>query len=409
MSEGYRVQLEVFTGPLDLLLYLIRRDELDIQDIPIARLTEQYLAYVHVLEQIDPNAAGEFLVMASTLVELKSRALLPTPPLEPMEDDASDPRTTLVRQLLEYKRFKDAAEELRRAGEERAQRFPRSPANLPKELQGIELEEAQVWDLLEAFGRVMTAIGRGPTQHQVQYDETPIELYQAEIVALLGEGVATFQSLFDGRSTRGEVIGRFLAILELIRSGRVRAEQDRNFGTIYLFLADPREPEGEVEPGPELAEPAPDVGRSADEAGPSDSEPRLIAGEAGLSANDARPSDSEAGPFASDAWLSDSEAGPFASDAPPSASQPVLSTSEAHREANAHESDSAESDSADADAPGLEPAEEAACAGESPETPPAPEQSTTIGDGMQSPAAESCETCSTEHSNEPDQSTLEGP
>jgi len=402
MSEGYRVQLEVFTGPLDLLLYLIRRDELDIQDIPIARLTEQYLAYVHVLEQIDPNAAGEFLVMASTLVELKSRALLPTPPLEPMEDDASDPRTTLVRQLLEYKRFKDAAEELRRAGEERAQRFPRSPANLPKELQGIELEEAQVWDLLEAFGRVMTAIGRGPTQHQVQYDETPIELYQAEIVALLGEGVATFQSLFDGRSTRGEVIGRFLAILELIRSGRVRAEQDRNFGTIYLFLADPREPEGEVEPGPELAEPAPDAAPCA--------------GEAGLSANDARPSDgeagliaSEAGPSPSDAWLSDSEAGPFASDAPPSASQPVLSTSEAHREANAHESDSAESDSADADAPGLEPAEEAACAGESPETPPAPEQSTTIGDGMQSAAAESCETCSTEHSNEPDQSTLEGP
>ncbi|HOO16193.1 MAG TPA: segregation/condensation protein A [Phycisphaerae bacterium] len=394
MSEGYRVQLEVFTGPLDLLLYLIRRDELDIQDIPIARLTEQYLAYVHVLEQIDPNAAGEFLVMASTLVELKSRALLPTPPLEPMEDDASDPRTTLVRQLLEYKRFKDAAEELRRAGEERAQRFPRSPANLPKELQGIELEEAQVWDLLEAFGRVMTAIGRGPTQHQVQYDETPIELYQAEIVALLGEGVATFQSLFDGQSTRGEVIGRFLAILELVRSGRVRAEQDRNFGTIYLFLADPREPEGEVEPGPELAEPAPDAAPSA--------------GEAGLSANDARPSDGEADLTASEARLSASEAGLTTSGAPPSASQAAPRTSEARLEATAHEADSAESDSADADVPGLEPAEEAACAAESPETPPAPEQSLAVSDRM-SPAAESCETCSTEHSNEPDQSTLEGP
>jgi segregation and condensation protein A len=415
MSEGYRVQLEVFTGPLDLLLYLIRRDELDIQDIPIARLTEQYLAYVHVLEQIDPNAAGEFLVMASTLVELKSRALLPTPPLEPMEDDASDPRTTLVRQLLEYKRFKDAAEELRRAGEERAQRFPRSPANLPKELQGIELEEAQVWDLLEAFGRVMTAIGRGPTQHQVQYDETPIELYQAEIVALLGEGVATFQSLFDGQSTRGEVIGRFLAILELVRSGRVRAEQDRNFGTIYLFLADPREPEGEVEPGPELAEPAPDAAPSAGEAGlsandarPSGREAGPTAGEAGLSANDARPSDGEADLTASEARLSASEAGLTTSGAPPSASQAAPRTSEARLEATAHEADSAESDSADADVPGLEPAEEAACAAESPETPPAPEQSLAVSDRM-SPAAESCETCSTEHSNEPDQSTLEGP
>jgi segregation and condensation protein A len=245
MSEGYRVQLDVFTGPLDLLLYLIRRDELDIQDIPIARLTEQYLAYVHVLEQIDPNAAGEFLVMASTLVELKSRALLPTPPLEPMEDDLADPRTTLVRQLLEYKRFKDAAEELKRAGDERAQRFPRQPADLPRELQGVELEEAQVWDLLEAFGRVMTAIGRGPTQHQVQYDDTPIELYQAEIVAVLAQETATFQALFDGHTNRSEIIGRFLAILELIRSGRVRAEQDRNFGTIYLFLAEPREAEPE--------------------------------------------------------------------------------------------------------------------------------------------------------------------
>jgi segregation and condensation protein A len=246
MSEGYRVQLDVFTGPLDLLLYLIRRDELDIQDIPIARLTEQYLAYVHVLEQIDPNAAGEFLVMASTLVELKSRALLPTPPLEPMDDDLADPRTTLVRQLLEYKRFKDAAQELRRAGDERAQRFPRSPADLPKELQGVELEEAQVWDLLEAFGRVMTAIGRGPSQHEVQYDDTPIELYQAEIVAVLAQETATFQALFDGRTSRSEIIGRFLAILELIRSGRVRAEQDRNFGTIYLFLMEPPEPEAEL-------------------------------------------------------------------------------------------------------------------------------------------------------------------
>jgi segregation and condensation protein A len=257
MSEGYRVQLDVFTGPLDLLLYLIRRDELDIQDIPIARLTEQYLAYVHVLEQIDPNAAGEFLVMASTLVELKSRALLPTPPLEPMEDDLADPRTTLVRQLLEYKRFKDAAEELKRAGDERAQRFPRQPADLPKELQGVELEEAQVWDLLEAFGRVMTAIGRGPTQHQVQYDDTPIELWQAEILTVLAQEAVTFQTLFDGQTNRSEIVGRFLAILELIRSGRVRAEQDRNFGTIYLFLAEPREAEPENLHAQVATEPAP--------------------------------------------------------------------------------------------------------------------------------------------------------
>jgi segregation and condensation protein A len=104
MSDDYRVQLDVFSGPLDLLLYLIRRDELDIQDIPLARLTEQYLEYVKLLEELDPNTAGDFLVMASTLVELKSRALLPTPPLA-AEDDEDDPHRLLVKQLLEYKRF----------------------------------------------------------------------------------------------------------------------------------------------------------------------------------------------------------------------------------------------------------------------------------------------------------------
>jgi segregation and condensation protein A len=144
MDGGYRVQLDVFTGPLDLLLYLIRRDELDIQDIQIARLTEQYLEYVRLLEELDPNTAGDFLVMASTLVELKSRALLPTPPLE-AEGDEDDPQKLLVRQLLEYKRFKDAARALGSAAEERGKRYARQPADLPRELEGVELEEAQVW------------------------------------------------------------------------------------------------------------------------------------------------------------------------------------------------------------------------------------------------------------------------
>jgi len=134
----YRVQLDVFTGPLDLLLYLIRRDEVDIYDIPIARITEQYLEYVRALEQLDPNAAGDFLVLAATLIELKSRALLPTPPLE-AGDEAEDPRMPLVRQLLEYKRFRDAARALAASAEDRAKRYVRRPAELPKELQGVEL------------------------------------------------------------------------------------------------------------------------------------------------------------------------------------------------------------------------------------------------------------------------------
>jgi segregation and condensation protein A len=251
----YRVQLEIFSGPLDLLLYLIRRDELDIEDIPIARITEQYLSYVRLLEQIDPDAAGEFLVMASTLIEIKSCALLPAPPLE-APDEPLDPRAALVRQLLEYRRFKDAAEELRRAAQERQRRFARRPAELPPQLRGVELEEAQVWDLLEAFGRVMAAIGQGPARHEVRYDETPIEVYAEQILAAVrARGVVEFAAVFDGQMRRAELVGRFLALLELVRRGQVRAQQERNFGTIYLFAVTP-EPADEVPPPLAAPEPA---------------------------------------------------------------------------------------------------------------------------------------------------------
>lgn len=242
-ADEYRVQLDVFSGPLDLLLYLIRRDELDIQDISISRVTEQYVTYVRLLEQIDPNVAGEFLVMAATLIELKSRALLPSPPLEAL-DAPDDPRTALVRQLLEYKRFKDAARSLGSAADERARRYVRRPCDLPAELQGVELEEVQVWDLLSAFNRVMSAVGRGPLTHDVTYDDTPIALHAAEIIAVLGrDGPTTFQKLFSGHSRRGEIVGLFLAILELIRQRQIRAEQEQTFGDIYLFLLQEVDPD----------------------------------------------------------------------------------------------------------------------------------------------------------------------
>jgi segregation and condensation protein A len=236
VTESYRVQLDVFSGPLDLLLYLVRRDEIDIQDVQLARLTDQYLEYIKLLEKVDPNTAGDFLVMASTLVELKSRALLPTPPLE-SEEDEDDPQVMLVRQLLEYKRFKDAARALGSAADDRRKRFVRQPADLPKELEGVELEEAQVWDLLSAFGRVMSAIGQGPGLHQVTYDDTPLAEYAAMILDTLEYGGPTeFQALFADHVNRAEIVGLFLALLELIRKQRVRAEQDRAYGTIYLFL-----------------------------------------------------------------------------------------------------------------------------------------------------------------------------
>lgn len=276
MSVEYRVQLDVFSGPLDLLLFLLKRDELDIQDIPIVRVTDQYLAYVRVLEHVDPNAAGDFLVMASTLIEMKSRALLPSPPLDGANEE-EEARIALVRQLLEYKRFKDAARALGRAADDRAQRYIRRPAELPDELRGVELEEVEVWDLLGAFGRMMTAIGAGPGLHQVRYDERPIEEYAQEIIDTLSRRrTCTFQALFETRMTRAEVIGLFLALLELIRRRRVRAEQEKAFGIIYLFALDEvdeladepiDEQRGAAHAGaqPEASDPTPE--RAADDPG----------------------------------------------------------------------------------------------------------------------------------------------
>lgn len=238
MTAEYRVQLDIFTGPLDLLLYLIRRDELDIQDVSLARVTSQYVEYAHLLEQLDPNSAGEFLVMAATLVEMKSRAILPTPPLE-LVDDSPDSPGALVRQLLEYKRFKDAARALGCAADDRARRFVRRPGPLPAELAGVELEEVEIWDLVSAFGRVMASIGQGPGTHNVMYDDTPIEQRVGRLEAMLSErGPTSFQALFDESSSKAEIVGTFLALLELLRRRRVRAEQEGVFGNIYLFLLD---------------------------------------------------------------------------------------------------------------------------------------------------------------------------
>ena len=162
----YRVNLEIYNGPLDLLLYLIRREEVDICDVPIARITEQYLGYVELLTQLDPNLTGEFLVMAATLMEIKTRMLLPSAPPEEVTpgDIEIDPRAELIRQLLEYKAFKDAAEDLRTAQAARAEKFSRSP---PHEATGetteVDLEEVGVWNLLDAFNGLLAGCTRSST------------------------------------------------------------------------------------------------------------------------------------------------------------------------------------------------------------------------------------------------------
>ncbi len=238
--NNYRVSLDVYAGPLDLLLYLIRREEVDIYDIPISRITSQYVQYVDMLRELDPDSIGQFLVLAATLMEIKSRMLLPTPPEEVAEEDAIDPRADLVRQLLEYKRFKDAADDLQRQGQEFSQRFPRAPGASTNE-RTFDLEDAEVWDLLAAFNNLMLQTGRAGYKHEVIYDDMPIATHALKIVDYLQKqgGSVEFANLFADK-TRSQCVGMFLALLELVRRKRVRADQDRPFGQIFVFLLDAR-------------------------------------------------------------------------------------------------------------------------------------------------------------------------
>ncbi len=240
-TNDYRVALDVYSGPMDLLLFLIRRDEIDIYDIPLARITSQYVAYVDLLRELDPEIASEFLVLAATLMEIKSRLLLPKPPPEEQVASFSDPRLELVQQLLQYKRFKDAARDLEAAGEERARRFARLPVLPPRASDEKELENLDIWDLFEAFNRLLKQIGKTGSTYNVTVDETPVALHAEDIMDSIERagGSQAFEAVFAGR-TRAEMIGLFLALLELIRQHRVRVRQDRPFGSIAVDLLDRR-------------------------------------------------------------------------------------------------------------------------------------------------------------------------
>lgn len=259
----YRVNLEIYNGPIDLLLYLIRREEVDIYDIPIARITEQYIQHIELLKQLDPNLAGEFLVMAATLMEIKTRMLLPSVEGDQQEDQSMelDPRAELVRQLMEYKAFKDAAGDLREAHELRSQRFARQRAAELSDRKEIDLEEAEVWDLFDAFSNVLKAIGAGPGLQHIIQDDTPLELYATDIMDMLTrEGAMAFEKIFEARQSRPELIGLFLALLELVRQKRVLAVQDGNFEAICIRVnPDSSEVDEQVDPrqeaGDEQAEP----------------------------------------------------------------------------------------------------------------------------------------------------------
>jgi segregation and condensation protein A len=232
----FRINLEVFRGPLDLLLYLVRRQELEIADLPIAAITEQYLGYLEVLQELDVNAAGEFLDMASTLVEIKSRMVLPHGDEE--TETLEDPRDELVERLLEYKKYKDAASVLDEQGRQWQQRFPRIASDVPPrrtDLTSQPIHEVELWDLVSALGRMLRDRERTAPANIV-YDDTPIQVYMQRIHArLLAERRAAFSELFAPGMHKSAMVGVFLAILELVRHHSVRTEQGDLHGEIWVL------------------------------------------------------------------------------------------------------------------------------------------------------------------------------
>jgi len=232
----YQVDLDAFRGPLDLLLFLVKRHEVDICDIPIAKVAEQFLEYLQVPPLVDVEWAGEFLVMAATLMEIKSKLLLPRAEEGPAEE--ADPRLELVRQLVEYKKFKDAAALLEQQAERQLARLARQPVEAPAAPSPAEqpLRRVELWDLVSAFGRLMRETQALQPQ-QIVMDETPIHIHMERILELLASHPRlTFASLFTPPHTRGRLLSLFLATLELIKATRVVAEQAEPFGDIFLSL-----------------------------------------------------------------------------------------------------------------------------------------------------------------------------
>lgn len=234
--DRFKVQLGAFYGSMDLLLYLVRKHEVDILDIPVADVTRQYLDFLEVLELFDLDSIGDFVVTASTLVEIKSFQVLPMEE-EVEEEELEDPRKELVTQLLAYKKFCEGAGLLEQRSRIWQRRYPRLSNDLiPKERNPAEepIQDIVIWDLVSAFGRILRE--KSPVmQHKVVYDDTPVSVYMQRIYnRLKRERTLEFSRLFDGAVKKSTFVGLFLALLELVRHGFACAEQSIQFGEISI-------------------------------------------------------------------------------------------------------------------------------------------------------------------------------
>ncbi len=237
MQTEYKIDLDIYNGPLGLLLYLIRREEVDVYDIPIAKITDQYMMYLEKLQSIDIGLAGDFLVMASTLMYIKSQTLLPRNEVIDGEDE-EDPRLELVKQLLEYKRYREATTAMTRLSEERSHRFSRPEERLiDDEKEGDEklhLDEIDVWRLAQFFSTFMKQT-MGDVITKIVYDDIPVQVYMDKVINRLNSTHAiSFKELLYSTNGKVEIIGVFLALLELVRLKKIKLEQFQDFDEIRV-------------------------------------------------------------------------------------------------------------------------------------------------------------------------------
>lgn len=244
MEGEYKVKLDVFEGPLDLLLYLIKRDEVDIYEISIERITKQYLAYLEAFQMLNIDLAGEFIVMAANLLYIKSRMLLPVDQQMADEDaDEDDPRWELIRQLIEYKKFKEAASHLRDREAEQENLFARVPAApelAPDAAANLLVEEVGIFDLIRAFQNILKRRTAPQEDLREIFEENFTVADKIDhVLRIIGSGVALrFEEMFPERATRTEIVVTFLAMLELIRMKQLRVRQDLDFGEIWIEQAE---------------------------------------------------------------------------------------------------------------------------------------------------------------------------
>ncbi|MFC0271534.1 segregation/condensation protein A [Metabacillus herbersteinensis] len=241
----YHVKIDAFEGPLDLLLHLINRLEIDIYDIPVSEITEQYMFYIHTMQELQLDVASEYLVMAATLLSIKSRMLLPKHEEELFEDEygtepEEDPREELMQRLIEYRKYKEAARDLRTLEEERSQVYTKAPSDLSEYAIQSSVEKQAInvtlYDMLGAFQKMLRRKKiQKPLQTKIARQEIPIEKRMEEILQQLNSkpGKRRFMDLFPSNN-RDSLVVTFLAVLELMKTNAIIIEQENNFSDIFI-------------------------------------------------------------------------------------------------------------------------------------------------------------------------------